>query len=375
MLLKGRSVKGLTSPARPAFCRRRLGFKEMAACIWPSDGCPITVAFVFSPHAHHSRPTPCRRPTAAARSPADRLASTWMFAGPQGVVVRFSTSAVELAKTVLCDRPLRNNPAAPPIRHCFPKDFAAHAPLATSANPAGRSSATIIPTCTSSPRNLSAITTPRENRRAPISPSMSSAAKSPAIRPRTRKRKSPSAPFAGGGNFSSSTKPISWAAARRVRLCSNRSKNHRPQTYMILIHGQPPQDLLSTLRSRSQLVTFNALPARSDRRHALNAGANLLRRRRRPDGTPRPQGSISGAGVAAGPTICTRDLRRKKRGGCGPCREKAAKADANRTMTTPMNHPGKFTPGGILGWTRTTSPEDANSSSTGPGQRPPTIAA
>src|ERR1041384_3004213 len=50
---------------------------------------------------------------------AGRLASTWMFAGPVGVG-KF-TLAVELAKTVLCDRPVKRGNDS--VVKGLPRDF------------------------------------------------------------------------------------------------------------------------------------------------------------------------------------------------------------------------------------------------------------
>ncbi len=114
------------------------------------------------------------------------------------------------------------------------------------------------------------------------------------------------------------------------------------QTYMILITASP-QDLLSTLRSRSQLVTFGELPA-AVIVEALSAttlsaaDAALMARLAR--------GSL---GRALRWTDDLRVIEEKNAAAAARAEKKAAKADADDEEGEET--PDKFTAGGILGWT------------------------
>ncbi len=266
---------------------------------------------------------------------AGRLASTWLFAGPEGVG-KF-TAAVQLAKTVMCDSPLREKNGTR-ITH-LPADFSLTLPCGTcescrAVDSGNHPDLHIITkqliryhdkSGTSKGTTLSIhvirgeITgDPSENKEAKIA-----------------KRA-----FRGRGKFFiiDQADLMDWQAQNTLLKSLEEPP---PQTYMILVTTSPGE-LLSTIRSRSQIVEFGELPERVIVPALLQAGlgkedAALMARLAR--------GSLGRAlrwaedirvGQEKNNVAAERAEKKKAREGAGDDDEAA----------------DKFTPGGILAWTR-----------------------
>jgi DNA polymerase-3 subunit delta' len=274
---------------------------------------------------------------------AHRLASTWMFAGPQGVG-KF-TLALEMAKTVLCDTPRRepNNIGEGGRVKNLPDDFELVFPcevcescraIQMDAHPdlhvitkelirmhdsGGRSKGTTL----SIDVIRGEITgDPAEGKEAKIA-----------------KRS-----FRGRGKFFI----IDEADLMQVQAQNALLKvleEPPPESYLILITASP-LELLSTIRSRSQIVLFNELPEDLIIPRLIGAGLNsedaaLLARLSR--------GSLGRA------LRWTDDMRTIEETNTRSA-ERAAKAKARKGDSDTSDEDDEdavpFTPGGILAWTR-----------------------
>lgn len=185
---------------------------------------------------------------------AGRLASTWIFAGPLGVG-KF-TLAVELAKTVMCDRPVRENngnripqlPADFPLtlpcgtcESCHAVDIGNHPDLHIITKELKR----LYDTSGKSKATTLAI----EVIRAEITGDPGN----------NREAKIGKRAFRGRGKFFLIDEAdLMLAEAQNALLKS--LEEPPPETYLILVTTSPGE-LLSTIRSRSQLAEFGELPA------------------------------------------------------------------------------------------------------------------
>ncbi len=265
---------------------------------------------------------------------AGRLASTWIFAGPEGVG-KFKL-AVELAKTRLCDNPQQktNDNAIPTLPNDFPLTLPCNACESCRAidvnnhpdlhivtkeliryhDKTGKSKGTTL----SIDVIRGEITgDPSENKEAKI-----------------YKRS-----FRGKGKFFLIDQADLMEAPAQNALLKTLEEPPL-ESYLILITTSP-QELLSTIRSRAQLVSFQELPDEIIIPHLIGAGMNnedaaLLARLAR--------GSLGRA------LLWANDIKLIDQKNTAAA-ERAAKKAAPEDDDEDGPSTNKFTPGGILAWT------------------------
>ncbi|HVX86013.1 MAG TPA: DNA polymerase III subunit [Phycisphaerae bacterium] len=267
-----------------------------------------------------------------------RLAATWIFAGPPGVGKM--RAAIQLAKTVLCDHPRRqpNGDTFPMLPPDFPLTLPCDACESCRAidNKGGGShpdlhlvtkeliryhdkSGTSKGTTLSIHVIRGEITgDPAENKEAKIA-----------------KRS-----FRGKGKFFIVDEAELMELPAQNALLKT-LEEPPPHTYLILITPSP-QELLSTIRSRSQIVTFSELPTDVIIPGLIGAGvpsndAALLARLAR--------GSL-GRALRWADDIRIIDEKNAK------AADRKAKAKTDAPDDDDDDNAQPFTPGGILGWTR-----------------------
>ncbi len=289
---------------------------------------------------------------------AGRLASTWMFAGPAGVG-KF-TLAVELARTVLCDRPVqRKNGASgnggahlPAVKH-LPEDFAltlacgeCESCRAIAAGAAGGGGG--------NHPDLHIITKELIRFHDASGKSKGTTMSIHVIRGEitgdpgeNKEAKIAKRAFRGRGKFFIIDEADLMELAAQNTLLKS-LEEPPPDTYMVLITASP-QDLLSTIRSRSQLVEFGELPDEVIMRQLAEGGA---------EGLPKEDAALM-ARLARGSMgralRWTHDLKvieKKNADAAVRAEKKAARAEAAGERSDEEAATEKFTPGGILAWTR-----------------------
>lgn len=264
---------------------------------------------------------------------AKRLASTWIFAGPPGVGKMLS--AVQLAKTVLCDAP-RREANAERLR-TLPPDFTLTLPC------------DVCESCravdSGNHPDLHLITKELIRYHDKSGTSKGTTLSIHVIRgeitgdtAENKEAKIYRRSFRGKGKFFI----IDEAELMEVQAQNALLKTlEEPpnESYLILITPSP-QDLLSTIRSRAQIVSFNELPHEVIVRGLIGAGvgsedAALLARLAR--------GSIGRAlrWVEEMNVITEKNTKAAER-----------KAKAGDTDDDGEDDGKPFTPGGVLGWTR-----------------------
>lgn len=264
---------------------------------------------------------------------AKRLASTWIFAGPPGVGKMLS--AVQLAKTVLCDAP-RREANAERLR-TLPPDFTLTLPC------------DVCESCravdSGNHPDLHLITKELIRYHDKSGTSKGTTLSIHVIRgeitgdtAENKEAKIYRRSFRGKGKFFI----IDEAELMEVQAQNALLKTlEEPpnESYLILITPSP-QDLLSTIRSRAQIVSFNELPHEVVVRGLIGAGvgsedAALLARLAR--------GSIGRAlrWVEEMNVITEKNTKAAER-----------KAKAGDTDDDGEDDGKPFTPGGVLGWTR-----------------------
>ncbi len=264
---------------------------------------------------------------------AKRLASTWIFAGPPGVGKMLS--AVQLAKTVLCDAP-RREANAERLR-TLPPDFTLTLPC------------DVCESCravdSGNHPDLHLITKELIRYHDKSGTSKGTTLSIHVIRgeitgdtAENKEAKIYRRSFRGKGKFFI----IDEAELMEVQAQNALLKTlEEPpnESYLILITPSP-QDLLSTIRSRAQIVSFNELPHEIVVRGLIGAGvgsedAALLARLAR--------GSIGRAlrWVEEMNVITEKNTKAAER-----------KAKAGDTDDDGEDDGKPFTPGGVLGWTR-----------------------
>lgn len=271
---------------------------------------------------------------------AQRLAGTWIFAGPQGVG-KFAT-ALQLAKTKLCDRPITrtNGTTLAPL----PKDF----PLLLACNECESCRAVE----TGNHPDIHIVTKELIRYHDKTGKSKGTTLSIDVIRGEItgdpaegKESKIAKRSFRGRGKFFLIDQADLMEAPAQNALLKS-LEEPPPDTYMILITTSPGE-LLSTIRSRSQLVEFLPLPDEVVVHYLVESGmvaddAALMARLAR--------GSLGKALLWAGDI---RLIDQKNAAAAERAEKKAAKA-----AEAPTGEEGeevstnKFSPGGILTWTR-----------------------
>ena len=264
---------------------------------------------------------------------AGRLASTWIFAGPLGVG-KFKL-AVELAKTVLCDRPQErvNGESVPQLAADFPLRVPCEACESCRAIAAGNHP------------DLHVITKELIRYHDKTGKSKGTTLSIDVIRgeiigdsSENKEAKIYKRSFRGKGKFFIIDEADLMEAPAQNALLKTLEEPPN-ESYLILITTSPGE-LLSTIRSRSQLVTFNELPDEVIVPALIGAGvesedAALLARLAR--------GSLGRALLWAGDI---RLIDQKNAAAAERAAKKGGDEDEEGASTN------KFTPGGILAWTR-----------------------
>ncbi|MGN6369454.1 MAG: ATP-binding protein [Phycisphaerae bacterium] len=263
---------------------------------------------------------------------AGRLASTWIFAGPEGVG-KFKL-AVELAKTRLCDNP-QQKPNADEVP-TLPKDF----PLTLPCN-ACESCRAID---TRNHPDLHIVTKELIRYHDKTGKSKGTTLSIDVIRgeitgdpAENKEAKIYKRSFRGKGKFFLIDQADLMEAPAQNALLKTLEEPPL-ESYLVLITTSP-QELLSTIRSRAQLVSFQELPDDIIIPHLIGVGMNnedaaLLARLAR--------GSLGRALLWANDI----QLIDQKNTAAAERAAKKAKDDDDEEEST-----NKFTPGGILAWT------------------------
>jgi DNA polymerase III, delta subunit len=269
---------------------------------------------------------------------AHRLASTWIFAGPLGVGKH--KLAVELAKTVLCDSPLHrpNNGELPGL----PADATITLPCNT------------CESCravdTNNHPDLHLITKELIRYHDKTGKSKGTTLSIDVIRGEItgdsqegKEAKIYKRSFRGRGKFFIIDEADLMEAPAQNSLLKT-LEEPPPESYLILLTTSPGE-LLSTIRSRSQLVTFNELPESIVTAGLIGAGltgddAALLARLAR--------GSL---GRALRWTHEIHLIDQKNTAAAERAAKKSAASDTDDDEPA-GGGTNKFTPGGILAWTR-----------------------
>jgi DNA polymerase-3 subunit delta' len=269
---------------------------------------------------------------------AQRLASTWIFAGPLGVG-KFKL-AVELAKTVMCDNPLHrpNNGEFPLLA----PDFELTLPC------------NVCESCravdTNNHPDLHIITKELIRYHDKSGISKGTTLSIHVIRgeitgdtQQGKEAKIYKRSFRGHGKFFIIDEADLMELGAQNSLLKT-LEEPPPESYLILITTSPGE-LLSTIRSRAQLVSFNELPEEVIIAGLIGAGltgedAALLARLAR--------GSL-GRALRWANEIHTID--QKNTAAAERSAKKAAAANAPEPEDDEAPSTNKFTPGGILGWT------------------------
>jgi DNA polymerase III delta prime subunit len=277
---------------------------------------------------------------------AGRLASTWMFAGPPGVG-KF-TLAVELAKTVMCDRPVKK-PNEGQVQK-LPKGFLLT--LACGECESCRAIAGVGGTSTGNHPDLHVITKELIRYHDKTGKSKGTTLSIDVIRgevtgdpSENKEAKIYKRPFRGRGKFFIIDEADLMEAPAQNALLKT-LEEPPPESYLVLITASP-QELLSTIRSRSQVVSFNELPEEVIEQRLTATGmlpddAQLMARVAR--------GSL-GRALRWAQDIQVID--QKNQAAAERAEKKAAKAEASGAAADEDGPPtDKFTAGGILSWTR-----------------------
>ncbi|HUO08292.1 MAG TPA: DNA polymerase III subunit [Phycisphaerae bacterium] len=263
-----------------------------------------------------------------------RLASTWMFAGPAGVG-KFKL-AVELARTVLCDHPQHrpNNGAVPQLPPEFPLTL-----------PCGTCESCRAIDANNHP-DLHIVTKELIRYHDKTGKSKGTTLSIDVIRgeitgdpTENKEAKIYKRSFRGKGKFFLIDEADLMEAPAQNALLKT-LEEPPAESYLILITTSP-QELLSTIRSRAQLVTFNELPDEVITHALIEQGMNsddaaLLARLAR--------GSLGRALLWAGNIKL---IDQKNNAAAERAAKKAAAADEEDEDGPSTN---KFTPGGILAW-------------------------
>ena len=275
---------------------------------------------------------------------AGRLASTWIFAGPLGVG-KF-TLAVELAKTILCDHPVKvpNKDGAVRVKGLDP-DFALTLPC-------GKCESCHAVAMGNHP-DLHIITKELIRYHDKTGKSKGTTLSIDVIRgeitgdsAENKEAKIYKRSFRGKGKFFIIDEADLMEAPAQNSLLKTLEEPPL-ESYLILITASP-QDLLSTIRSRSQLVSFAELPNAVIMSRLLETGmieedAALMARLAR--------GSL---GRALRWSDDIRVIDEKNAAAAQRAEKKAAKAAESGAGADDEEGPStdKFTGGGIFSWTR-----------------------
>jgi hypothetical protein len=270
---------------------------------------------------------------------AGRLASTWIFAGPVGVG-KF-TLAVELARTVLCDRPLKE-PSARRVKG-LADDFALTLPCGTceSCRAVAAGSHPDLHIVTRQLIRFHDRTGKSKGTTLSIDVIRGEITGDPA---EGKEAKIAKRSFRGRGKFFLIDEADLMEAQAQNALLKT-LEEPPPETYLVLVTTSPGE-LLSTIRSRSQLVECGELPASVMVPALEQAGLNSA------DAALMGRLARGSLGRALTWVEDMRVIERKNAAAAERAEKKKARDGGGGGEGEEEETTDKYTPGGILAWAR-----------------------